>query len=499
MNSRIKNLIYNNSAQGIFQLITILVGFYLTRFIILNFGSELNGLMLSINQILNYFALVEGGISGSIVYALYKPLYDNDKISINKLLGTSKSYLTKAGFTFLFFTIIYILLSAYLVNKSSLNNIDLLFFITILSIPMFIRMFYISKYRTILIADKKEYILSLTSIIFVICNFLIILISTNVGYDLIVVKLFAIMATIIQLIILYILFNSIYPDYNFKSTEILDSIRNRNDVMWNQIITGLIFGLPIFIASIFLDFKTVSVLSIYLLLINAVSSFISVLSNNIVPHLGETIAANKNKLVKKMFEKYEYYYFMILTFSFSCTALLIQPFLKLYTNSMEDTNYIKTDIILLCLLLGILNLIKSTRSAIMQADGQFKKTKNHLIIQIISAIALCLILTEIYGLFGLLSGLIISQVIRIFLIFTYTSKKYKFINKKNTFIYIIILAIIVFTSYILTFYLPAQFSNYLDFIGYSIVVFVVNLFFVFIIFEYLNSYSSIKTIIRFLK
>ena len=369
MNSRIKNLFYNNIAQGLFQLITILVGFYLTRFVIISFGSELNGLMLSINQVLNYFALVEGGISGSIVYALYKPLYDSDKTSINKLLATSRFHFSKAGFTFLFFTIIYILLSRYLVNKSSLNNVDLLFFITVLSIPVFIRIFYISKYRTILIADKKEYILSLTSTIFLVCNFLIIVTSTNAGYDLITVKLFAIIATIIQLIILCVLFNRIYPNYNFKSTEILDSIRNRNNVLWNQVITGLIHGLPVFIASIFLDFKTVSVLSIYLLLIHSVSSFISVLSNNIVPHLGETIASNEIKSLKKMFEKYEYYYFIILTYCFSCTTLLIKPFLELYTNSMEDTNYIKTDIILLCLFLGILNLIKSTRSAIMQADG----------------------------------------------------------------------------------------------------------------------------------
>ena len=157
------------------------------------------------------------------------------------------------------------------------------------------------------------------------------------------------MSTIIQLIVLYLSFNRIYPDYNFKSTKILDTIYNKNDVMWNQVLTGLIHGLPIFIASILLDFKTVSVLSIYLLLIHSVSGFISVLSNNIVPHLGEILITNKNKLLKKIYEKYEYYYFIILTYSFSCTTLLIQPFLELYTNSIEDANYIQTNIIFLCL------------------------------------------------------------------------------------------------------------------------------------------------------
>jgi O-antigen/teichoic acid export membrane protein len=307
------------------------------------------------------------------------------------------------------------------------------------------------------------------------------------------------MATIIQLIILYTLFNSIYPDYNFKSPKILDSIRNKNDVMWNQVITGLINGLPIFIASIFLDFKSVSVLSVYLLLIHSVSAFISIISNNIVPHFGEIIVANEIKLLKRMFDKYEYYFFMLLTFSFSGTALLIQPFLELYTNSIDDANYIQTDIIFLCLLLGIFNLIKSTRGAIMQADGQFNTTKSHLIVQIIIAITLSTVLTYMYDLFGLISGLILSHIIRNFLIFAYANKKYKFINTKYSFRNITILSIVVFISYIFTFYFPSQFSNYPDFIGYSIVVLTVNLFFVFLIFEHFNKYVSIKIIIKLLK
>ena len=126
-------------------------------------------------------------------------------------------------------------------------------------------------------------------------------------------------------------------------------------------------------------------------------------------------------------------------------------------------------------------------------------TKNHLIIQIISAISLCISLTYLYGLFGLLLGLILSQIIRIFLIFVYTSKQYKFINIKHSIGYIIILSLIIYISYNFTFYFPVEFSNYPDFIGYSIIVLIVNLFLVFMIFESLNRFSSIKTIIKFIK
>ena len=38
------------------------------------YGSEINGLVSSINQFIVYFNLVEAGLSGAAIYVLYKPL-----------------------------------------------------------------------------------------------------------------------------------------------------------------------------------------------------------------------------------------------------------------------------------------------------------------------------------------------------------------------------------------------------------------------------------------
>ena len=67
---RKRRLFYNTISSLIFQLTTIICGFILPRLILTAFGSEVNGLVSSLNQFLSYITLVEGGITGVIVAGL---------------------------------------------------------------------------------------------------------------------------------------------------------------------------------------------------------------------------------------------------------------------------------------------------------------------------------------------------------------------------------------------------------------------------------------------
>ena len=57
-----------------YQLVTVAYGLIVPRLVLSSFGSEVNGLTSSLSQFLNYINLLEGGLSGVIMAALYKPL-----------------------------------------------------------------------------------------------------------------------------------------------------------------------------------------------------------------------------------------------------------------------------------------------------------------------------------------------------------------------------------------------------------------------------------------
>ena len=63
------------------QFVTIISGFIIPRIILTNFGSEVNGLVSSLNQFLNYVYLFEGGLGGAVLANLYKPLYKDPNMA----------------------------------------------------------------------------------------------------------------------------------------------------------------------------------------------------------------------------------------------------------------------------------------------------------------------------------------------------------------------------------------------------------------------------------
>ena len=78
---RISQTKLNIACSVLLQLVTGICGLILPRFVLRNFGSEVNGLVASVTQLLSYAVLLEGGIGGVMKAALYKPLANEDFFS----------------------------------------------------------------------------------------------------------------------------------------------------------------------------------------------------------------------------------------------------------------------------------------------------------------------------------------------------------------------------------------------------------------------------------
>ena len=70
--SRTKNFLGNTFASVINQVVILISGFIVPNLMLHAYGSEVNGLTSSISQFITYFSLVEAGLSGASIYALYK-------------------------------------------------------------------------------------------------------------------------------------------------------------------------------------------------------------------------------------------------------------------------------------------------------------------------------------------------------------------------------------------------------------------------------------------
>lgn len=74
------------------QIITLALGIIIPRLVLVNLGSESNGLMTSINTVLTYVALLEAGVGTASLMALYTPVALDDKQRINSILAATDSF-----------------------------------------------------------------------------------------------------------------------------------------------------------------------------------------------------------------------------------------------------------------------------------------------------------------------------------------------------------------------------------------------------------------------
>ena len=139
----------------VLQFFTLLSGFILPKIILTYFGSEVNGLVSSLNQFLSYITLVEGGITGVIVANLYKPIVEQDSKEISSILVTANRFYKKIGALFIGYSVILsIVYPLYFKTKFRFGYVCSL--TLILSITLIIQYMFSLTLKTILNAEKKD-------------------------------------------------------------------------------------------------------------------------------------------------------------------------------------------------------------------------------------------------------------------------------------------------------------------------------------------------------
>ena len=101
-----KVILRNIISSILLQFVTILSGFTVPKVILSYFGSNVNGLISSINQFLNYIQLLEGGLSGVIMSALYRPLAEGDNEAISRVIKAAQQFFKKIACIFVVYMLV---------------------------------------------------------------------------------------------------------------------------------------------------------------------------------------------------------------------------------------------------------------------------------------------------------------------------------------------------------------------------------------------------------
>jgi len=410
--ARTNEFIKNSFSTAILHIFTLIVGFILPRVLLREYGSEINGLVTSLTQFLKYFTIVEAGLASAAVYALYKPLSNHDVDSINGVVSAAKKFYIQSGWLFSLLILILTITYPLFVEISVLNRFQVRILVLVLGVTGVLDFFTLSKYRVLLTAAQKVSIISLASITNLFINLIITVVLARLHTDIIILKLVALTGIIVRSIILMNYVKKRYPLVKFNEKPDTEALNKRWSALYLQILGVIQQGSPVILATIFTSLGTVSVYSIYNMIIAGLNGILSIFISGLSSSFGDVIARKESGILKQATEEFEVGYYMILTWAYGCAAALIMPFIRIYTSGITDVEYYYPLLGMLFVLNGLLYNIKTPQGMLVISAGLFKETKIQTTIQGVIAIVFGLILVKPLSLVGIMIGVSLSNLYR---------------------------------------------------------------------------------------
>ena len=449
------------------QVIAIVYGFIVPKIIITSFGSSVNGLVSSITQFLAYISLLESGIGPVIKASLYKPIANKNKKEISDVLKASEKFFKTISFIF----IIYLLILAFvypLIVSSEFGYFYTLSLVIIVSISTFAEYYFGMTYKLYLQAEQKTYIISIIQIVTYILSIIIIVILAKLNCSIHLIKLISGFIFVLRPILQCIYVKKKYQ-INIMLADKNYHLKNKWDGLAQHIASVIHNNTDITILTIFTNLVEVSVYSVYYLVIKGINSLMQSFAGGIDASFGDMIAKKEYDNLNRKFNIYEVFYFTIATIIYTCSIILIVPFVSVYTKKIVDANYIRPLFGTLLVLSEFLWAIRLPYSSITLAAGHFKETRKGAWIEAITNIVVSVILVFKYGIIGVVIGTLLAMLIRT-VEFVYHTNKYilnrsAFESIKKILVIIIEVLLIVFLSK----YLPKiNVVSYLTWIEYAL-------------------------------
>lgn len=461
-------LFYNTISAIAFQITTILCGFILPKLLLVYFGSDVNGLINSVGQFLGVIGFFELGIGAVIQTSLYKPLADNDVIGTSKVISSADKIFKKLGYILLIYVGIIVCIYPMLVNsKFSFWFVATL--IIVMSIRLFAQYFFGIVNRLLLIADQKAYIQYNAQTIAVIANTIAcyLLIKFECSVQIIygaTSLIFLIQPGVIHLYI--------RKNYNISRsiTYDVEPIKQKWNGIAQHIAAFVLDGTDIVVLSLISTLNNVSIYSIYILVIKGVKQLFLSMISGFDALIGNLWAKQEIEELNKVFSWSEWIIHTAVVFFFTVTAILIVPFVAVFTFGVSDANYFQPVFgVTIVLAYGVYCLSLPYLIMIL-AVGHYEQTQYNFVIAAFVNIVISVIGVKQFGLLGVALGTLIAMIYQLLWMAWYNSKNFIQWPMHNFFKQIGVDAVSAASIFIVTGYFTMTGVSYLEWVILAIKV-----------------------------
>lgn len=499
---RVNNSIRNSLYSVISYTITIIFSFITRTVFIKTLGAEFLGINGLFSGVLSMLSFAELGLGTAIVYAMYKPLALNDRKNISALMNLyRKAYTTIGGVIFIVGLGITPFLEYLIKDYPDLSNLKLYFvlFLTNSSISYF----YAHK-RSIIIASQKAYIDSKNRMVFMVIQNIFQILVLILYNNYLLYLLIQILSTLISNISISKKADLMFPYLEKYKKETL-SKEERKSIGKNVLAmishkTGsvIVSGTDNILIASFVGIYWLGLYSNYTLILNVVKSLILQLINPVTASIGNLNAIEDEERSYDIFKKMLFFNFSISLISSLLLLNIYNPFIKFW---IGGEYLLSLDIVFLIVIDFFVIQMRKTAIIFIDTYGLFWEIKLKSLVEAIVNLCVSLVLLVILdlGIYGVLMGTLISNIVTNIWWEPYVVYKYKF--KRSIVEYFsIYFKYFIFTAFValITIYINSYFS-YEGLIGIVVIGFstlVIGICSLFLAFHHTNEWSYLYNIIK---
>lgn len=409
-----------NAIVGLMQmLVTCGIGLVFNRVVLETFGSYANGVNATITQIVNAIMIVEGGFTLASNVALFEPWGSHDVDLINGILSATKKRFDIIGLIALVVGLLIAFVYPLTVD-SRMPYLETVALMLTALLPTCYNLGVTTKYRVVLLTEQKEYIISLISLITYVIGVLAAIVGVKFfGASLLVTRAIIMVSLFVNYILIAVYCKKNFSFVSFKKEPQYSAIKGTKSVIAMKLTSVLYTSAPIIIISMLPNygFALASVYAVYNGIMSIVNSGLSAIVNAPRLGLGALFAEKDKESLVSVYSLYETISFVGLTIILGTASVLLLPFVSMYTQGIEDANYIDKLLAILLIAKNFFEILHIPSGQMIQMSGSFQVSKKIQMIAcavLIILLSIGLVLADLYFIvFAILFAAIVLAVLEI--------------------------------------------------------------------------------------
>ena len=413
--SRVKKTLLNARVNLIFYFLTLLLSFFSRKIFLDCLGADFVGLTGTLQNLLGFLNLAELGIGSAIGYVLYKPLFDNDRDSINEIISVMGYLYRWIGMLILGAGLILACFLPLIFPDSDTGfSLPLIYFVYFAFLTSSLIGYFINYRQNLLGADQRNYVVTGY---FQSVNILKTVVQMAAAYYTRSYYLWAAIEITFGITYSFILNWKINQTYPWLRAEIAlgravfkkypEVMRYTRQLFIQKISYIVQYQTVPFLIYAFVNLKIVAFYGNYTIVTDKLANLVNTFLESSGASIGNLIAeGNQNKIKKLFWELISMRYFVGGVLSYAVYTL-INPFICLWLGA----EYLLPDIVVILIVVNI--FISYTRGGVMQflfGYGLFYDVWAP-IAEIVINLSVATVGGHLYGLPGVIMGGITSQIL----------------------------------------------------------------------------------------